>query len=394
MISKNCMKFSEWDVLHESLTTEYLKKESEIFKNVLGKNWYAIINFETFKRPGESEQHSNLFTNSELHTFATNYTTSGSLHSIDIWRIEGTKPFITYYVKDSDSESVAKKVAIMIKNPNSFKGHMAVSHIHENEDSDLIPSIPKPIIPVLKKDDPEYDFADPDTIFEDLKTYITMLIKGEQPSLLITGSPGIGKTHTVLTQLKEAGLEKDKDFISVKGRSTAAGMYISLYENNGKFIVFDDCDSVFGNDDAVNILKGALDSYGERSISWLVGRPLKGADGSNIPKTFNFTGKVIFISNKRQKDIDDAIKSRSFVIEVALTPEDMLIKMRKELKNVSPDVPLPVKEEAMDFIESVAADAESLELNMRTLIKTIKILGAVSNMKVAKRLILQQCSYK
>jgi hypothetical protein len=221
-----------------------------------------------------------------------------------------------------------------------------------------------------------------------------MVIKGTQPSLLITGSPGVGKTYTVLKQIKDAGLKKGVDFIHVKGRSTAAGMYITLYEENGKLIVFDDCDSVFANADGVNVLKGALDSYGERDISWLVGRPLKDSSGKSVPKHFTFTGRVIFISNLPQKKIDDAIKSRSFVLEVALTPEDMLKKMRKDLPNVHPEIPLPIREDALDFIESVSTKTKNLELNMRTLVKAIKILRNVSNLKVAERLIMQQCSYK
>lgn len=394
------MRFSEWKLLNENISRDFLAREAETFKKRVG-DYYTVLDFETFKRPGEPEQHSNLFTNKKLDTFAVNYTTSGKLFSVDIWKPNETKPFITYYVREGSSEQVASAISTIMKDPkkraaNAQQAKHKVLQENAEDGARLEPIDSKTSTEIVSRKDPEgdYDFSNPDTIFEDLKTYIGMLIKGEQPSLLITGSPGIGKTHTVLNQLKDSGLKKEEDYIHVKGRSTAAGMYITLYENNGKIIVFDDCDSVFHNDDAVNILKGALDSYGERSISWLVGRPLKGSDNVAVPKTFIFTGKIIFISNKRQRDIDDAIKSRSFVIEVALTPEDMLKKMRKELPDVSPEVPLPVKEDAMDFIEEVSKTVENLELNMRTLVKAIKILKSVSNLKVAERLIMQQCSYK
>jgi len=408
------MKFSEWKIL-EYVEASFLRKEAETLKKVVNdkfQNLYSVPDFETFKRPGEPEQTSNLFTDKDLNTFGVNYTSKGKIYSIDFWKPESTKPLFTYYVEKGYPETVMFIIPKVIENfkkakpiPPKFlklkKSGEKVLQESDDDEVELRGEKPKPEIsidPEVKKAEKavsdEYDFGDPDTIFEDLDTYLEMVIKGTQPSLLITGSPGVGKTYQITKKLKDSGLKKEEDYIHVKGRSTAAGMYITLYENNGKIIVFDDCDSVFSSPDAVNILKGALDSYGEREISWLVGRPLKTAEGKQVPKTFIFTGKVIFVSNLPQRKIDDAIKSRSFVLEVALTPQDMITKMRKDLPNVNPDVPLSIREEAMDFIEKVSKEAENLELNMRTLVKTIKILQEVDNLSVARRLILQQCSYK
>jgi hypothetical protein len=234
----------------------------------------------------------------------------------------------------------------------------------------------------------------PKVMFDNLENLTRMVGRGIQPSLLITGDPGLGKTFVVKQTLDEMGLTESVDFVHFKGRATAAGMFITLYENSDKIVVFDDCDSIWKSEDAVNILKGALDSYGTRQISWLVGKPLKLSDGNNAPKTFDFTGRVIFISNLPQRKIDDAVKSRSFVIEVALTPEDMIKRMRKELKDIHVEVPLAFKQEALDIIESAAEDAKNLEVSMRTLVKAIKILKGIDNLELAKRLIMQQCSYK
>jgi hypothetical protein len=407
------MKFSDWKLLKEYLSPDYLSKEAEKVKNAVSKEFkslYSIPDFETFKRPNEPDQHSNLFTDEDLHTFAMNYTVKGDLYSVDVWKAEDVRPFVTYYIEDGSTDNLIKYLPSMVKQPSKTRvAEPKMKAVTENENVKITPQNPKvetplgkegnfteeePVSLQAKKVDDDYDYSDPDTVFEDLATYIDMVIKGTQPSLLITGSPGVGKTYTVLKQLKDAGLKKGVDFIHVKGRSTAAGMYITLYEENGKLIVFDDCDSVFGNADGVNVLKGALDSYGERDISWLVGRPLKDSSGKTVPKHFTFTGRVIFISNLPQRKIDDAIKSRSFVLEVALTPEDMLKKMRKDLPNVHPEIPLPIREDALEFIESVSKKSKNLELNMRTLVKAIKILRNVSDLKVAERLIMQQCSYK
>lgn len=402
------MKFSEWKTLNEHLKLDFLKDRSIEVKDLLKDKLklYAVPDFETFNRTGEPEQQSNLFTDEELRTFSFNYTTKGELYSLDFWKKNSSKPVATYYVDSVEKDplqSITNVIPEILENP-SRKSTVKVKPKVLQEDSSsvsLTPQSPKPAVsadPDVKKAEKymsdEYDMSDPETIFEDLEAYVKMVVKGTQPSLLITGSPGVGKTYLVTKIIKDYGLKKDEDYIHVKGRSTAAGMYMTLYENNGKIIVFDDCDSVFGSPDAVNILKGALDSYGEREIAWLVAKPLKTEDGKNVPKKFIFDGKVIFISNLPQRKIDDAIKSRSFVIEVALSPEDMLKKMRKDLPKISPEVPLATREEALDFVESVSKKSKNLELNMRTLIKAIKILQEIDNLSVAKRLILQQCSYR
>lgn len=403
------MKFSEWKLLRESVN---LKDKAEELKSVFTKDGhkipYVIPNWEPFVRDGEPEQHSILITDEELRTIRVNYASSGKIYSADFWKPETSKPVMTMYHVEGSEEDFLSILPEVAKSPSkTIKVQKIIDakseYVTETEESKLEVKItdPKPekdMDPDVKKAEKriedEYDYSDPETIFEDLATYVNMIIKGTQPSLLITGSPGVGKTYLITKQLKDAGLKPGEDFIHVKGRSTAAGMYITLYENNGKIIVFDDCDSVFGSPDALNVLKGALDSYGSREISWLVGKPLKASDGTSVPKTFEFTGRVIFISNLPQKKIDDAIKSRSFVVEVALTPEDMLKKMKKELANVHPEVPMPIKKEALDLIEYASKEAKNLELNMRTLVKAIKILRDVDDLRVAERLILQQCSYK
>lgn len=201
-------------------------------------------------------------------------------------------------------------------------------------------------------------------------------------------------TFTIEQEIKKAGLKKNVDYFHAKGKATAAGMYQVLWENNGKLILFDDMDSIFKDDNAVNILKGALDSGDVREISWLSSRPLKNADGELIPQQFDFTGRVIFISNLAQRDVDPAIKTRSFVIEVALSPQDMVRYLQGILKFIMPYERLSLKQKALDKIWSIAQANPKVQVNARTLMKTVKILVNTEDSKVADRLIEQQCSYK
>jgi len=165
--------------------------------------------------------------------------------------------------------------------------------------------------------------TDPSMMFTNLERLTGMVAKGIQPSLVVTGMPGLGKTYLVKKKLEEMGLNESRDFVHFKGRSTAAGLFITLFENRNRVVVFDDCDSVFKDDDAVNMLKAALDSYDSRHISYLSSKPLKDPEGDPLPSTFEFTGQIIFISNISQSKLDPAIQSRSFVQDISMTTNQM-----------------------------------------------------------------------
>ncbi len=133
---------------------------------------------------------------------------------------------------------------------------------------------------------------DPQTMFDNIERLTKMVGRGIQPSLVITGGAGMGKTHLVKNTLEGMGLRESYDFVHFKGRATAAGLFITLYENSDKIIVLDDCDSVFRDDDAVNILKGALDSYDTRKISYITTKALKDEFGAEVPRHFEFSGRI------------------------------------------------------------------------------------------------------
>jgi hypothetical protein len=129
--------------------------------------------------------------------------------------------------------------------------------------------------------------------FDFLSDLTTMVVNNTTPSIVVVGQGGLGKTHSVLATIKDNDVD-ESNFLFIKGYSTARGLYNTLYDNNGKLIVFDDCDSVLEDKIALNILKSALDSYEKRTISWSA--RMNKADV--YPQSFDFTGRIIFISNK------------------------------------------------------------------------------------------------
>ncbi len=199
-----------------------------------------------------------------------------------------------------------------------------------------------------------------------LNDLTTMVVNDVTASAVITGEGGLGKTHSVIECIKSNNLE-DKDFVIFKGYSTARGLYNTLYDNNGKLIVFDDCDSILEDKVALNILKSALDSYDKRTISWMSKMPKSDA----YPNQFDFTGRIIFISNKSKDKIDGAVKTRSLIVDLTMTPADKIERMRFIVANILPEYPIDIKEKALDFLDTVKDD---VSINLRTLIMVSKMI--------------------
>lgn len=215
--------------------------------------------------------------------------------------------------------------------------------------------------------------------FEFVSSLVGMVARREATSAIITGPGGLGKTHTVLEALNAAGLKDAGDpevqagldtFKMIKGYTTPKALYRQLYENAEGLLVFDDCDSVMKDDNALNLLKGALDTYEKRVISWnSEGRP--GDD--DLPMSFRFFGRVIFISNRPRSKIAEPLLTRAYCVDLAMTLEQKLERMTVMLNNPQflPHFDHSHKEEALELIRSVADRAR--EVSLRTLESTTRI---------------------
>jgi hypothetical protein len=224
---------------------------------------------------------------------------------------------------------------------------------------------------------------DINTRFGFVEKLVNMVATGVQPSAVITGEGGLGKTYTVTKTLEANGYKDISDlaefqvgaiintrkcFTTVKGYSTAKGLYRTLFENNKSIIVFDDCDAVLKDPVALNLLKGALDSYGKRIISW-------NADmrDEDLPRSFEFTGRVIFISNMDQEKIDQAIRSRSMMIDLSMSLDQKIDRMEFIAKSDEflPEYDSVIKSDSLALIREIKADCK--EISLRTLIAVCKI---------------------
>ena len=222
--------------------------------------------------------------------------------------------------------------------------------------------------------------------FEFVEGLVEMIASGLTPSAIITGEGGLGKTYTVNKTLVASGLKdlsdvgalevastvnRYKSFTSVKGYSTPKGLFRTLYENRDSVLVFDDCDSILRDPVALNLLKSALDSYGKRIISWNAEAGF-GRD-EDLPRSFEFKGRVIFISNLSQDKIDQALRSRSMMVDLSMTEDQKIERMATISKSEEflPEFSAEFKLDALNLIRSLKDDAK--EISLRTLISITKI---------------------
>lgn len=176
-------------------------------------------------------------------------------------------------------------------------------------------------------------------------------INGDIRAMIVSGPPGVGKSFGVETQLEKASLF-DKlagnrvRFEIVKGAMTPLGLYAQLYKFSDpkNVLVFDDCDSAFSDELALNILKAALDSGKRRRIFWNSDSAMLRREG--IPDQFEFKGSVIFITNlnfegvksKKISDHLEALQSRCHYIDLTINSErDKMLRIRQVHRDASKD---------------------------------------------------------
>lgn len=137
----------------------------------------------------------------------------------------------------------------------------------------------------------------------DILTEMTKAVKrGDVRAMIVSGPPGVGKSHNVEAVLQKDGLfdtlgERKPRFEVVKGAMSSIGLYKKLYEfsDSKHVLVFDDCDDILQDELSLNILKGALDSSDRRWISWNTDSRILRSEG--IPDRFEFKGAAVFITN-------------------------------------------------------------------------------------------------
>ena len=194
---------------------------------------------------------------------------------------------------------------ITVKNEGHFSVPIDIVKIKLNNEHDYVPvigegaSMVEAVKPATESDEQIMDRIA--SRFSVLDRMTKACITGDIRALIVTGPPGVGKSFGVVQQLEKAAMfdrlkgNREK-FEVIKGAISGIGLFATLYRFSSPkhVLVFDDCD-VWDDQDALNVLKGALDSGKKRRISWNKdSRMLRQED---VPSSFDFEGTIIFITN-------------------------------------------------------------------------------------------------
>lgn len=175
----------------------------------------------------------------------------------------------------------------------------------------------------------------------DLENLVKQTIAGASNALFVAGRGGVGKTHTTEKVLHSMGLTDGNGYFKNTGSASAAGIYSLLFKYKNDVVFFDDSDDALGDTEARNIFKAATDTKKIRKLAWnKMGKNMVDPDEMDdddilaaglLPKYFEFTGKIIFISNLslQKLDPDGALRTRAFVINIDPTEMEIYDFMDK-----------------------------------------------------------------
>jgi len=248
---------------------------------------------------------------------------------------------------------------VTVQNNGSMKGGLQIrikverptdiEYLNQETEVTSAPSFATPAPESTETDEQAMDRIA--TRFAILDEMTQAAINSDIRAMIVSGPPGVGKSFGVETQLEKASLfdkiaGKKIRFEIIKGAMTPLGLYAQLYKFSDpkNVLVFDDCDSAFSDELALNILKAALDSGKRRRIFWNSDSAMLRREG--IPDSFEFKGSVIFITNlnfesvksKKISDHLEALQSRCHYLDLTINSErDKMLRIKQVHRDVSKD---------------------------------------------------------
>ena len=230
------------------------------------------------------------------------------------------------------------------------------------------------------------------------------VFEGSINSCIIGGSPGLGKTHTVVEELAKKKYKRveHEDYIVIKAGVSAFGVYkfvVKMAEKavdaraavKGKknqkgealkpkipVIIFDDVP--FWNDKRfVDLLKALTDTSDRRTVSWLTDRaalvdPEEAKQLGKLPAQVDYTGGVIVITNEEEKKMNNAVLDRSMYLPIEVTDAEMQERMKSLIHKIEPKMDKKLKRDVLNWL--LSDQYEGKERSMRTLVKSLKLAKA------------------
>lgn len=206
-------------------------------------------------------------------------------------------------------------------------------------------------------------------------------------SLVVSGSPGTGKSFGVL-KLIEKKKKEDDSFVAIelKGTVSPIMLFATLYQCKDKnsILLLDDCDAIVEDVETLNMVKAATDSSSKRFISYT--KLSSYLEEQGIPNTFEFCGSVIYLSNinfakemERKSKLAPhiaAFVSRSHYIDVSLeTNREKLIRILTVVNSKEFEIEHNISsDDVKELVDYIKENCESFrELSIRLVAKMVDL---------------------
>jgi hypothetical protein len=234
--------------------------------------------------------------------------------------------------------------------------------------------------------------------FEILDVMAEACTLGNSRALIVSGPAGLGKSFTIEKRLADWDPNEINHTI-VKGYVRATGLVKLLYQYReaGQVIVFDDADSIFFDDVSLNLLKAVCDTTERRRVSWLSeGKLIDDETAELIPRSFDFNGTIIFISNYDFDAMIDrghklaphlaALVSRAHYVDLAMkSRRDYLVRIRQVIREgMLGDLGVRERADVITFIERNHDSLRELSLRMAIKLGALRKQGGSNWEKVAR----------
>lgn len=262
--------------------------------------------------------------------------------------------FIAEFPEDAARGIITSKQINMIKSaygtPDPFKikregnrtGKRGEFHFNAGFDVPYKDSIVKPV--VIAETDAEIDLRIKET-YNNLQLLVTGVAENKIRSLIVSGAAGVGKSYETKQTLEAHG---KSDYVFVNGYLKNSGLFKLLYDNRfeNQVVIIDDSDKILTEMDSISMLKNALELKQTRTISWLSEKQFISEEtGEPIPKTFQYEGSMIFLTNmdfqaQIQKDTIlsphlAALDSRSIYLDLKIKNRRDILARIKQVINES-----------------------------------------------------------
>jgi hypothetical protein len=226
-------------------------------------------------------------------------------------------------------------------------------------------------------------------------------------SLIVAGAPGVGKTFTLEQKLNAARKDgKVNNVVAIRGSVSPIGLFVALWENAaaGNVIILDDVDSIFGDEEAMNILKAALDTSPVRTISWL--KDSSYLKDREIDNSFEYEGQIVFITNTdpdaviaknaKMSPHMNALLSRSVFLDLAIHDNKaIMVRIEQVLgeSNMLTDLGM-TEAQGADIMGWMRANVDGLRsLSLRTVIACANFIKTNPDWQMLARATLLKARY-